>query len=278
MLKESRIYKFLDNSNQMTIAFVEGQKLIQELALTHSLAPAGFQYFRDTVLSTVPMLSFLKPQEGLGLYIDNEDPYFRLKIEGHSSGSIRTLLLPADLKKLPESLSGIARFTKILPKNPYTSVIEINNKMFSEVINEILTVSYQMDAIIRVSEDSDQSILLAKLPDPNQNIVNDREKNRLSLKEYELKMKHHFNSIFARALNEQSQVQKAFEDLGLIYLGSNVTNFHCPCSKERMIANIITLGDSDLDAIFEKGPAEITCDYCKTEYSIERSELDVQKH
>ncbi len=275
MLKESRIFKFLDNTNQFTLAFVEGQKLVQDLALIHSLNQEGFLYIRDAVLSTIPMLSFLKNQEGLGLYIDNDSPYFRLKIEGHSSGAFRTLLLPEDVKSIPEKLNGISRFTKILPKNPYTSVIELKNKKFDEVINEVLVKSYQMNATIIISEDSDQSILISKLPDPNQNIAQDAEKNQISLREYKLKMQTHFNSIFTKGLNTQEKIQKEFENLGLIYLGNQTTKFSCPCSKERMVTNLVTLSDADKNDVFKSGSVEIKCDYCKTKYKIFKSDLDI---
>lgn len=275
MLAESRIFRFLDNTNQFTIAFIEGQKIVQDLALIHNLQRDNFSFIRTATLSTIPMLSFLKPSEGLGLYIDNEEPYFRFKLEAHSSGSLRTLFLPEHDLKVPEKMKGISRFTKILPKSPYTSVVEINGKSFDELINEILSVSYQMKAKILVSDDSDQSILFAKLPDPNQNFSKD-EDGKKSLNEYQVKMAHYFNEIFRKALNDQESVQKTFEELGLIYLGNNVCKFHCPCSEERMVANLITLSETDLNDIFKDGPAEVKCDYCKKKYQITRDKLIAQ--
>ena len=115
MLPESRIYKFLDEKNNYAIALLEGQKLIEELVVLNNLKPQGLQFFRDAVLSATLMLSFLKSREGMGIYIDSNEPYFRLKIEGHSSGTIRTLLLPEELDVLPEKITGEARLTKLLP-------------------------------------------------------------------------------------------------------------------------------------------------------------------
>ena len=79
---------------QFDQCFDRGEKLIEELVVLNNLKPQGLQFFRDAVLSATLMLSFLKSREGMGIYIDSNEPYFRLKIEGHSSGTIRTLLLP----------------------------------------------------------------------------------------------------------------------------------------------------------------------------------------
>ena len=60
---------------------VEGQRLIQDLALLHAIQRDGFAYFRDVVLSIEPMIALLKHGEQLGFYIDSANPFFRLKIE-----------------------------------------------------------------------------------------------------------------------------------------------------------------------------------------------------
>ena len=70
---ESQLYSFLDRNNDFLIHFFEGKKLIQELVLIHELKDKGFLYLRDLVLSTQPMISLLKPNEGFGIYIDSKN-------------------------------------------------------------------------------------------------------------------------------------------------------------------------------------------------------------
>lgn len=268
MLKESRILKFLDNENNYTFAFIEGQKLIEDLVLINSFAPASLAYFRNAVLSVAPMLSFLKPKEGIGLYIDSESPYFRLKIEGHSSGTMRTLILPEDINEIPATIQGQVRLTKLLPKNPYTSIIEIDNKTYEEIINEILSVSYQLNALIKVSDKSDQSLLMAKLPSPTTG------EKIISPHEYWLKYQKSFNDIFEKGYNSETDIIKEIEKIGPQFLGTQKLKFHCPCSKERMLANIITLNSSEIEEIFsEDNKIEVRCDYCKTDYILLQDEV-----
>ena len=106
-LLESRIYTFVDSTKRFAFYFLEGQQLIRELALIHPLQGGGFAYFRDVVLSFMPMLALLKHGEQLGLYLDAEDPYLRVKLEITAGGHVRCLLMPEDLKEFPERITGI---------------------------------------------------------------------------------------------------------------------------------------------------------------------------
>jgi hypothetical protein len=53
------------------------------------------------------MLALLKHGEQLGLYLDAEDPYLRVKLEITAGGHVRCLLMPEDLKEFPERITVI---------------------------------------------------------------------------------------------------------------------------------------------------------------------------
>ncbi len=135
MLEVSRLYSFLDHKNGFNIHFLEGQKFIHDLALIHQVQGSGFAYFRDIILGVMPAIFFLKPGDNLGIYIDSEEPYFRLKIETNYAGHTRTLLLPEEFNQFPMKLTGKARVTKSFSneKSPYTSIIDMNQLETKEV-------------------------------------------------------------------------------------------------------------------------------------------------
>ncbi|WP_408098675.1 Hsp33 family molecular chaperone HslO [Peredibacter sp. HCB2-198] len=273
MLAVSRLYSFLDHKNGFNVHFLEGQKLIHDLVLMHPMQGSGFAYFRDTFLGLLPIIFFLKPGESLGLYIDSEDPYFRLKIETNSAGHTRTLLLPEEFNLFPMKISGQARVTKIFPgnKTPYTSVIELNDTETKDVINQILSESYQTNSEVIVGEMSDQSIMVTKLPPVNVNSTIDES---ISRKDYIKKHKNFFHNVFEMASNDIEKIVKLFEDHGFSYMGSRQIDFFCPCSKDRMVLNLRGLYAGDLEELFEKDDSvEIKCDYCRKSYHINKSEI-----
>ena len=270
MLKESGLYSFIDEKEGFVLHFLEGQQLIKTLAIIHPLGPIGLSGFRDAVLMFEPIISFLKPNEGFGFYIDSADPQFMLKIETNAQGLIRTLLLPENFDQFPKKIKGVARLTKVFGEtkaSQYSSSIELNGIGFHEIANKILKDSYQVSAKCFLSEESDQSILIMKLPG---------NKNEKGLEEYWELIQPKIEKIFAMALNEKQEIVTSFEEMGLIFLNSKEVIFKCSCNRERMLSGIRSLFNtgSTVESLFEdKDFIELKCDYCKTSYLITKTEI-----
>jgi molecular chaperone Hsp33 len=274
MLIDSRLYSFLDPAQGFALHFFDGQKLIHDLAITHNLKGDGFAFFRDSVLGSMTLISFLKPGESLGIYLDSSEPFFRLKIETNHAGFVRTLLIPEEFETFPETITGITRVTKLFPhgKNPYTSVVSFNQEHSDNVVNRLIQESYQANAKTIVSTTSDQSFIVNKLP--KHNVNSEISDDSLSLERYLSTHEDFFHKIFQQNLSGVETVVKPFEKKGLSYLSSRPVEFYCPCSKERMEDNLRMLYAQDPESIFAgKQTLEAKCDYCKKIYIIDRSDL-----
>ena len=272
MLAVSRLYSFLDHKNGVNLHFLEGQKLIHDLVLLHPMQGNGFAYFRDTFLGLMPIVFFLKPGESLGIYIDSEDPYFRLKIETNSAGHTRTLLLPENFNVFPNKVTGKVRISKIASSStPYTSMLELRDVHSEEIMNQILNESYQTNSEVIIGRQSDQSILVTKLPPLNGNVLVDETVSR---KEYIQKNQQFFHDVFEMASDDIEKIVAKFEDHGLAYLGSRQLDFFCPCSQERMVLNLRGLYSHDINELFhENDTLEIKCDYCRKEYHVSKADV-----
>ncbi|MBA2404927.1 MAG: Hsp33 family molecular chaperone HslO [Bdellovibrionales bacterium] len=272
MLAVSRLYSFLDHKKGVNIHFLEGQKIIHDLVLLHPMQANGFAYFRDTFLGLMPIIFFLKPGESLGIYIDSEEPYFRLKIETNSAGHTRTLLLPENFDLFPEKITGKIRITKISNSStPYTSMLDLKNVGPQDVINQILAESYQTNSEVIIGTQSDQSMLVTKLPPMNVNSQNDETESR---KDYITKNQQFFYEVFEMASDDIEKIVNKFEGHGLAYLGSRQISLFCPCSQERMVLNLRGLYANDLQDLFnEKDILDIKCDYCRKEYHISKADI-----
>lgn len=276
MLQESRLYSFIDQKNGFTLHFLEGQKLINDLAIIHTTRGGGFNYFRDAILSIQLMIAYLKPGEGLGVYIDSDEPYFRLKVEMSEQGQMRTLLIPEDFNQFPKSITGKCRVVKTMPNeaHPYTSIIDLDDVNFDGVVNKILKESYQFNSSIFLSEESDQSVLLMKLPSINVNSV--KVEYPLSIPEYWNTIKDSISVLFEKHADDYAEIERQIESLGLIFLGSREIKFKCHCSRERMVSGIRTLIRSgNIHDVFgdDENEIETKCDYCKTSYLILKNEF-----
>jgi molecular chaperone Hsp33 len=276
MLPESRLYSFLDPQTGHALHFLEGQRLIADLALIHELDQKGLNCLRDIVLALQPLICLLKPSEGLGLYLDIENPYLRFKLETNYDGFMRTLLLPHGVASIPSVLNGIARISKVMPNQstPYNSAIELKETPTSQITNLLLKYTYQTPGTTILSESSDQSLLILQLPRPN---VNKEEAlERQNIEEYSQKFTNEISQLFSKSSTDQAVIQKHFENQGLLYLGSRQVKFKCSCSKERMLLGVSALARSNgVDEIFEndKNEIETRCDYCNSYYIVTRDQL-----
>lgn len=275
MTPESRLYTLIDDSREFALYFLEGQGLIQDVALLHPIKGTGFAYFRDVILSVQPMVALLKHGEQFGFYIDSTQPYFRLKIETAHHGSTRCMLLPEDFQQFPEAMHGLVRLHKLYPNSPpYESVLKVKGLPLREIVNRVLHDSYQVNCAMMLSQASDQSVLLHQLPPlPGKDeyeyspeaVRSRREGIRSSVRE-----------IFSRALHETAEIEAAFAGIGFRLLAHRPMRFHCSCSRTRMVENLRPVYLQEGESLFEPGAhdLEVVCEYCKSRYRVDRSELD----
>ncbi|MFG1483047.1 Hsp33 family molecular chaperone HslO [Halobacteriovorax sp. HFRX-2_2] len=275
MIKESRLFNFINKEKTFAISFLEGQKVIHDLALIHSVNNQGFGFFRDCTLSILPIINFLKPQENMGIFIDSENPYFRFKLEMNQAGFFRTLILPEDLPAVPEKISGKLRTAKQFPysKTPYSSIINVDNRSIKELMNDFFDKSYQMKSQVIISDDSDQVMLVTKLPEVN--VDKEEVVESVSLKDYIKQNKENFDNIFKQALNEDNEIQKVFEALDFDFLKSTEIKFKCNCSRDRMVTGVagVVRSSGFADVFHNDASIETKCDYCKTAYLITKEEV-----
>jgi molecular chaperone Hsp33 len=274
MLNSTRLYSFLDQNKGFAVYFLEGQQLIQDMAVRQNLSQDAFHYNRNTLLTSLHILNYLKASENIGYYIDSEKPYFRYKMEANFNGHYRTLLIPLDFNSFPEKISGMVRLSKFIANSstPYNSIVKVTQEPTSNLINRILEDSYQVKSKIFISDDADQSIMVQKLP-PEQ-VDKEVVIETQSLEDYITKNHSHFNAIMQAGLNETTEIVSRFEKMGYIYLSSKQLNFHCPCSKEQMMVHIANLEEQDMEHVFEKNVIEIKCDYCNSKYQITKDEIN----
>jgi len=274
-LPESRIYTFVDEARTFVLHFLEGQKLIQDLALIHPITGLGFAYFRKVVLTVQPLICLLKPGEHLGIYLDSSAPYFRLKLETSTGGNMRTMLLPEDFREFPETFTGLLRLNKFSPNQPtpYQSLVEAEGLTLNSLINRVLADSFQNQGSVLLGERSDQSALLLPLPeDPQQ--ADSGEVPDVS--EQLATLVPMLQTVMSQALLAPEAIVAALTEHGFQHLAGRTVRFRCECSLERMAQNIIMAYRNELDSLFDPGQEAlaITCEYCKAQYAVTRSDLE----
>ncbi len=275
LLDESRLHTFIDEPREFALYFLEGQKLIHDLALLHGVAGDGFAYFREAVLSVQPMIALLGGGEQMGFYIDSQNPYFRLKLEANHQGDVRSVLVPEGFREFPERAWGLVRVQRLFPRGrePYTSVLRIDGLPLGAIVNRVLHDSYQVHCHVRVAAESDQSAMLHQLPPLAGKDAYDYSHDAVRTRGRAIAAS--LDGIFARALQGTEEIARAFLPIGFRHIAERPIRFRCGCSKARMVHHILKLADVDAADLFDPGQSalEITCEYCKTRYAVTREDL-----
>jgi len=272
-LPESRLYTFIDGDRRFALYFLEGQKLIHDLALTHNVRGDGFAWFRDVVLSFQPMIGLLKHGEQFGLYIDSGQPFFRLKIEAAHSGATRCALHPGEFSEFPQAMHGLVRCQKLFPGNkaPYLSILKVVGEPLGSIVNRVLDESYQVHCKVQLSQASDQSAMLHQLPP----LKGEYEYSEIALSSRREGLRDSLQGLLGKGLTGQEEIVTGFGAIGFRYLAARPIRFACSCSRERVIKSLNSLGEQDRKDLFEpdQESIETICEYCKATYVISRADL-----
>lgn len=272
MLPDSSFYTFIDQERKFAIYFLEGQKLIHDFVLQQGLTTSVFPYFRSAILSIQLLLGQLKNGEYFGFYVDAEEPYFRLKIEMNALGLIRGVFYPEEMPTTTwQEISGIVRLVKFIPsaETPYQSTIDLQNVALSQIVNEVLERSFQINSRMIISTHSDQSVMIHQLP-----LFAKEEPSDLhqAVTEFSTPLEE----IMSQGLSDKQEIVDAFAEKGLKYLLARKVAFQCDCSQEQMVKNLKTWAQHHPEEVFAVGESsiEVTCEYCKAKYTITKRELD----
>ncbi len=286
--EKSRIYTFMDESKRFSINFFDAQKFVHDAITIQNMPVQATNFLKDSLLAYPTLLSFTKPGEEFGLYLDSSDPYFLFKFESFQLKA-RTLLLPETLAIYPEKIKGLCRLQKYIPNNPnpYTSMIEMDYETPAQIFDKILAQSYQIDATLQVSTSSNQSLMIYRIPDeggiglsPQNNLKNNFNPDRQETLQFFNSHKAAFEAIFAKKHDQLINIVRDMEKIGFDYLVSRVIDFACRCSKENFVDRISTFGADEIKQMFDTSATlDITCDYCKTHYQITKDSFpDLIQH
>lgn len=73
----------------------------------------------------------------------------------------------------------------------------------------------------------------------------------------------------------ESILELIFGDMDLVINEKSETGFECNCSKERISRALLSLGKKELKKLIDdEQPVEVTCHFCNTTHSFEKSELE----
>ena len=168
--------------------------------------------------------------------------------------------------------NGYLKVTKNLKlKQNYTSQVDLQSGEIGDDFAYYFSVSEQVPTIVSVGVlvDTDSTVkssgamIIELLPGHS-------EEDIVYLENLHLKP---ISSVFAENDDLHAYLKELFPDAEI--LEEKNVKYHCDCSRERFMRNLLTLPKKDLEEIAEDDHIDIRCEFCDKTYRFDKD--DIQK-
>ena len=266
------------------IHILNSKEIVQEAKDLHDLWPTSCAALGRT-LSVTALLGMMQKDENevVTVTINGGGPIGTILCVGMSNGIIKGFCGDPHIYETYEGThklavgravgtDGYLKVTKNLKlKQNYTSQVALQSGEIGDDFAYYFSVSEQIPSIVSVGVlvDVDDNVksagamIIELLP-------NHTEKDIEYLEKLELKP---ISSVLAENEDIRSYLHSLFKDNEI--LEENHIEYRCDCSRERFMANLLTLPKKDLIEIGKEEKIEIRCEFCEKLYTFNKKDLDL---
>ncbi|MBQ6492572.1 MAG: Hsp33 family molecular chaperone HslO [Erysipelotrichaceae bacterium] len=268
--EHARIYIF--NSTEM----------VEKARTLHGLWPTSCAALGRT-LSVTALMGLMQKDENetVTVTINGGGPIGTILCVGRSNGEVKGFCGDPFIYETYENThklavgkavgtGGYLKVTKNLKlKQNYTSQVDLQSGEIGDDFAYYFSVSEQIPSIVSVGVlvDTDSSVkaagamIIELLP-------NHEEADVTYLENLKLKP---ISSVFSEDPDIYRYLNELFSDAQI--LEERYVHYHCDCSRERFMRNLLTLPGSDLKDLAEEGKVEIKCEFCDKAYNFDENDL-----
>jgi len=285
---KEKVHRFVSDDFTIRIAAVNSTAVVAEMQKLQQTYPLPTVAVGRAMTGALLLASHLKEGQQVGLYFKGDGPLTAVYAEASFEGKVRgyspvPVFEPASyeggLKLSLHMGRGLLTVTRHLPfqKAPHNGTVEMVSGEIGDDIAHYLNQSHQIRSLVSLGVYLDTygqvraagGVILEVMPGVDESVVDKIQKNAESFKENISKMlfegaqvvdlvKPYMQGIpFMELEQEQQEVE-----------------YYCPCTKDRVVRALETLGLEDLeDMITKKEPAEVVCQMCGRPYEVTIPEL-----
>jgi len=285
-MKES-VHRFVSNDFTIRIAAVNSTAVVAEMQKLQKTYPLPTVAVGRAMTGALLMASHLKEGQQVGLYFKGNGPLTAVYAEASFEGQVRGYS-PVPVYEPPSYENGLSlhrhmgqgmlTVTRHQPfqKQPHHGTVQMVSGEIGEDIAHYLIQSHQIRSLVSLGVYLDTygqvraagGVILEVMPGVEESLVDKIQKNAESFKE----------NISQMLLNGAQPVDLVKPYMGDILFTEVDHNYpmayHCPCTKERVVRALETLGIEELeDMITKNEPAEVVCQMCGRPYEVPVAEL-----
>ncbi|MGK2908061.1 MAG: Hsp33 family molecular chaperone HslO [Desulfuromonadales bacterium] len=273
----------LDGAIRVTVAATTA--LVEEVRRRQRTDPTATVAVGRLATAAALMGSLLKGNQRIGLTIEGNGPLQRLHAEADAYGRVRATLKvpqaglpPRDGRFDVAGAVGRAGFLHVVKdldmKEPYRGTVQLVSSEIAEDLAYYFTTSEQTPSSVALGVELGQQaevvaaggFLVQLMPDAGYGLA-----GRLAERLGRLPPT---TTLLRQGLSAEAIAELLLQDCPYQMLGTTFLSFACTCSQQQTLSLLRTLGADELDQLIAAaGEAQVTCEYCKESYTVDRATL-----
>lgn len=286
-MSSKKVHRYVTNDFTVRAAAVDATDVVKEMQALQGTKPLASLAVGRAMVGAILLAAQQKQGHQVGLYIKCQGGLRAVYAEAHFEGQVRGYtplghFEPASYKdglNLKEAIGeGFLTVARHQPfqKTPFQGTVKLVTGEIGEDIAHYLIQSHQIRSLVSLGVYIDVygqvraagGVIIEVMPGVEDDVVDKIQKNADAHKLQVSQM------LFDGATPEDL-VKPYLQGLPYTELDHNYSlNYSCPCTKDRVVRALETLGLEDLeDMIQKKEKADVTCQVCGRPYVVEVEEL-----
>jgi molecular chaperone Hsp33 len=227
----------------------------------------------------------LKGNQRLALMIEGNGPLRKLSVEADANGRVRGTIAqpvaglpPKDERFDVAGAIGKAGFLHVWKdmglKTPYQSMVQLQSSEVAEDIAWYLTTSEQVPSCLGLGVELDAAGLVAAAGGFMVQALPPGDAGQVESMIERIKGLPPVTTLLRNGMTPLAIAEKLFGEVGFVVQEQTPLSFFCPCQKAQIEAMLVSLGRDELQSLAdEQDVVGVTCEYCRTVYHFDQSEL-----
>lgn len=284
---KERVHRFVSKDLTLRIAAVNATEVVQHMQNLQNTYPLATVAVGRSMVGATLMASQLKEGQMVGLLFRGNGPlqsvYAEASFEGHVRGyTPNPQYQPENYdnglsvsKAMGIGLLTVARHQPF-QKQPFYGTVDMVTGEIGQDIAHYLHQSHQIRSLVSLGVylDSDGKVqsaggvLIEVMPGVEESVVEKIQDN------YDQK-KPNISKMLLEGATAADLVKPFMEGIEFMELEHDHSlDYFCPCTKERVVRALETLGEEELqDMINKKEDADVTCQICGRPYNVSVVEI-----
>ncbi|MEK6774550.1 MAG: Hsp33 family molecular chaperone HslO [Bdellovibrionota bacterium] len=289
--KFERVHRYVSNDFTLRATAVDATSVVREMQTLQGTFPIPTVAVGRAMVGAILMASQLKEGQHVGLYIKGNGPLAAVYAEAQFEGQVRgytpnPIYQPADYKQGLSLKDAIGKGTLTVArhqpfqKQPFQGTVELVSGEMGEDIAHYLIQSHQIRSLVSLGVYLDVygkvksagGVIIEVMPGVEDEIVEKVRKNAETHKVI-------VSEMLVNGARPIDLVKPFLEGILFTELDHEYPLiYHCPCTKDRVVRALETLGVAELQDMVDKSePAKVTCQICGRPYEIGVEELQKLK-